>query len=161
MQKTNVMRMLDKAKIPYTTLTYEVDESDLSGTHIASVTGLDPEKVFKTLVAKGDKNGFCVFCIPCHKEVDLKKAAKVTGDKKVEFLHLKDLLPTTGYIRGGCSPIGMKKRFPTFIHESAQNFDTISVSGGMRGLQVILSPTALAEFVGAKFSNLIAGDENE
>ena len=154
MQKTNVMRMLDKAKIPYTTVSYEVDESDLSGVHIADTTGMNPETVFKTLVAKGDKNGFCVFCIPCAKEVDLKKAAKVTGDKKVEFLHLKDLLPTTGYIRGGCSPIGMKKRFPTFIHESAQNFDTISISGGMRGIQVLLSPTLLCDFIGAKFANL-------
>lgn len=155
MQKTNVMRMLDKAKITYTTVTYEVDESDLSGTHIAECTGMNPEKVFKTLVAKGDKTGFCVFCIPCAEEVDLKKAAKVTGNKKVEFLHLKDLLPTTGYIRGGCSPIGMKKKFPTYIHESAKNFDTISVSGGMRGLQVILAPLELAEFTDANFANLI------
>ena len=159
MQKTNVMRMLDKAKIPYTIVTYEVDESDLSGTHIAECTGMNPEKVFKTLVAKGDKNGFCVFCIPCAEEVDLKKAAKVTGDKKVEFLPLKELLPTTGYIRGGCSPIGMKKRFPTYIHESAMDFETISVSGGMRGLQVILSPSALAEFVGAKFTDITSKDE--
>ncbi len=156
MQKTNAMRMLDKAKIAYTTATYEVDESDLSATHIAECTKMNPDTVFKTLVAKGDRNGFCVFCIPCALEVDLKKAAKVTGDKKVEFLHLKDLLPTTGYIRGGCSPIGMKKQFPTFIHESAQKYDSISVSGGMRGLQVILSPTVLAEFIGAKFANLIS-----
>lgn len=156
MQKTNVIRMLDKAKIPYTTATYEVDESDLSGTHIAECTGMNPDTVFKTLVAKGDKTGCCVFCIPCAKEVDLKKAAKITGNKKVEFLHLKDLLPTTGYIRGGCSPIGMKKQFSTYIHESAQKFDTISVSGGMRGLQVILSPLALSEFIGAKFSDLIS-----
>lgn len=155
MQKTNVIRMLDKAKIAYTTVTYEVDESDLSGTHIAECTGMNPEKVFKTLVAKGDKNGFCVFCIPCAEEVDLKKAAKVTGNKKVEFLHLKDLLPTTGYIRGGCSPIGMKKKFPTYIHESAKIFDTISVSGGMRGLQVILSPLELAKFTDADFADLV------
>ena len=158
MQKTNVMRMLDKAKIPYTTVSYEVDESDLSGVHIANTTGMNPKTVFKTLVAKGDRNGFCVFCIPCACEVDLKKAAKVTGDKKVEFLHLKDLLPTTGYIRGGCSPIGMKKRFPTYIHESAQDFDIIAVSGGMRGLQVLLSPTALCDFTGAKFASLITED---
>ncbi len=156
MQKTNVMRMLDKAKISYTTVTYDVDESDLSGTHVAHCTGMDPKMVFKTLVAKGDKNGFCVFCVPCDCEVDLKKAAKVTGDKKVEFLHLKDLLPVTGYIRGGCSPIGMKKRFPTFIHESAQSYDSIAVSGGIRGLQVILSASELAEFTGAKFANLIS-----
>lgn len=154
MQKTNVMRMLDKAKITYKTVTYEVDESDLSGTHIAECTGMNPDTVFKTLVAKGDRNGFCVFCIPCALEVDLKKAARVTGDKKVEFLHLKDLLPTTGYIRGGCSPIGMKKKFPTFIHESAKAFDTISISGGMRGLQVILPPIILADFIDAKFANL-------
>lgn len=161
MQKTNVMRMLDKAKITYTTAEYEVDESDLSGTHIAAVTGMNPETVFKTLVAKGDKTGHCVFCIPCGMEVDLKKAAKVTGNKKVEFLPLKELLPTTGYIRGGCSPIGMKKKFPTFIHESAQNFETISVSGGMRGLQVILSPITLCDFVGGSFANLITEDKND
>ena len=155
MQKTNAMRMLDKAKIQYTTAEYEVDESDLSGTHIAAVTGMNPETVFKTLVARGDKTGHCVFCIPCHMEVDLKKAAKVTGNKKVEFLPLKELLPTTGYIRGGCSPIGMKKKFPTFIHESARNFETISVSGGMRGLQVILSPEILKDFICASFADLI------
>ena len=161
MQKTNVMRMLDKAKIQYTSVEYEVDESDLSGTHIADVTKMNPETVFKTLVAKGDKTGHCVFCIPCAREVDLKKAAKVTGNKKVEFLPLKELLPTTGYIRGGCSPIGMKKKFPTFIHESAQNFDKISVSGGMRGLQVVLSPTKLCEFIGGSFANLITEESNE
>ena len=155
MQKTNVMRMLDKAKITYTTAEYEVDESDLSGTHIAEVTGMNPETVFKTLVAKGDKTGHCVFCIPCAMEVDLKKAAKITGNKKVEFLPLKELLPTTGYVRGGCSPIGMKKKFPTFIHESAKDFETISVSGGMRGLQVILSPEILKDFIGASFADLI------
>lgn len=160
MQKTNATRMLDKAKIPYTTVEYEVDESDLSGVHIAEITKMNPESVFKTLVAKGDKSGFLVFCIPCHLEVDLKKAAKVTGNKKVEFLHLKDLLPTTGYIRGGCSPIGMKKKFPTFIHNSALSFDKISVSGGVRGLQVILSPKELADFTDAKFFDL-TGDKNE
>lgn len=156
MQKTNVMRMLDKAKIPYRTVEYEVDESDLSGVHIAQTTGMNPDMVFKTLVAKGDKTGFLVFCIPCDKEVDLKKAAKISNNKKVEFLHLKDLLPTTGYIRGGCSPIGMKKKFPTYIHETACTFETISVSGGQRGLQVILSPTALCDFTSAQFCDLIS-----
>ena len=155
MQKTNVMRMLDKAKIPYRTVEYEVDESDLSGVHIAQTTGMNPDMVFKTLVAKGDKTGFLVFCIPCDKEVDLKKAAKISNNKKVEFLHLKDLLPTTGYIRGGCSPIGMKKKFPTYIHETACTFKAISVSGGQRGLQVILSPTALCDFTAAQFCDLI------
>ena len=155
MQKTNVMRMLDKAKIPYRTVEYEVDESDLSGVHIAQCTGMNPDTVFKTLVAKGDKTGFLVFCIPCDKEVDLKKAAKISNNKKVEFLHLKDLLPNTGYIRGGCSPIGMKKKFPTYIPETACAFETISVSGGQRGLQVILSPNALCDFIGAQFCDLI------
>lgn len=160
MQKTNVMRILDKAKISYKTVEYEVDESDLSGVHIADITGMNPGCVFKTLVAKGDKTGCVVFCIPCDEEVDLKQAARVSGNKKVEFLPLKDLLPTTGYIRGGCSPIGMKKKFPTFIDESALSFGEISVSGGMRGLQIILSPTVLGDFTGAKFTTL-TGDKND
>lgn len=154
MQKTNVMRMLDKAKITYAVKEYEVDESDLSGTHVAECVGMDTDVVFKTLVAKGDKNGFCVFCIPCADELDLKKAAKVSGNKKVEMLPLKDLLPTTGYIRGGCSPIGMKKQFPTFINETAMLFEEIAVSGGMRGVQVILSPDALIDFIGAAYADL-------
>ena len=154
MQKTNVMRMLDKAKITYAVKEYEVDESDLSGTHVAACVGMDTDVVFKTLVAKGDKNGFCVFCIPCADELDLKKAAKVSGNKKVEMLPLKDLLPTTGYIRGGCSPIGMKKQFPTFINETAMLFEEIAVSGGMRGVQVILSPDALIDFIGAAYADL-------
>lgn len=154
MQKTNVMRMLDKAKITYTVKEYEVDESDLSGTHVAECVGMDTDVVFKTLVAKGDKTGFCVFCIPCADELDLKKAAKVSGNKRVELLPLKDLLPTTGYIRGGCSPIGMKKQFPTYINETAMLFEEIAVSGGMRGVQVILSPDTLNDFVGASYADL-------
>lgn len=154
MQKTNVMRMLDKAKIAYMVKEYEVDESDLSGIHVAECVGMDTEIVFKTLVAKGDKTGFCVFCIPCAEELDLKKAAKVSGNKRVELLPLKDLLPTTGYIRGGCSPIGMKKQFPTYINETAMLFDEIAVSGGMRGVQVILSPDSLNEFVGSSYADL-------
>lgn len=156
MQKTNVMRMLDKAKIEYTTKEYEVDESDLSGVHVAESVGMDTDVVFKTLVGKGDKTGFCVFCIPCAQELDLKKAAKVSGNKRVELLPLKDLLPTTGYIRGGCSPIGMKKLFPTFINETAMLFDNIAVSGGMRGLQVILSPAGLRDFINAVYADLTA-----
>lgn len=156
MQKTNVMRMLDKAKIEYTTKEYEVDESDLSGVHVAESVGMDTDVVFKTLVGKGDKTGFCVFCIPCAEELDLKKAAKVSGNKRVELLPLKDLLPTTGYIRGGCSPIGMKKLFPTFINETAILFDNIAVSGGMRGLQVILSPDSLRDFINAVYADLTA-----
>ncbi len=154
MQKTNVMRMLDKAKIKYAVKEYEVDESDLSGIHVAESVGMDTDVVFKTLVAKGDKNGFCVFCIPCARELDLKKAAKISGNKKVEMLPLKDLLPTTGYIRGGCSPIGMKKQFSTYIDETAMLFDAIAVSGGMRGVQVILSPEDLFNFINASYADL-------
>ena len=154
MQKTNVMRMLDKAKIKYAVKEYEVDESDLSGIHVAESVGMDTDVVFKTLVAKGDKNGFCVFCIPCVRELDLKKAAKISGNKKVEMLPLKDLLPTTGYIRGGCSPIGMKKQFSTYIDETAMLFDAIAVSGGMRGVQVILSPEDLFNFINASYADL-------
>lgn len=154
MQKTNVMRMLDKAKIEYEVKEYEVDESDLSGIHVAESVGMDTDVVFKTLVAKGDKAGFCVFCIPCAEELDLKKAAKVSGNKKVEMLPLKDLLPTTGYIRGGCSPIGMKKQFPTYINETAMLFDKIALSGGARGVQVILNPDELIDFVGASYEDL-------
>ncbi len=155
MQKTNAMRILEKAKIAFKTLEYIVDESDLSGTHIANVTNQNPDAVFKTLVTKGDKTGFCVFCIPCNEELDLKKASRITGDKKIEFLHVKDLLSTTGYIRGGCSPIGMKKKFPTYIHETSLLFDEISVSGGMRGLQILISPQALVDFTGATISDVI------
>ncbi len=154
MQKTNVMRMLDKAKITYTVKEYEVDESDLSGVHVAQCVGMATDVVFKTLVAKGDKTGFCVFCIPCAEELDLKKAAKASGNKRVELLMLKDLLPTTGYIRGGCSPIGMKKKFPTYINDTAMLFEKIAISGGMRGVQVILSPDELNAFIGSTYSDL-------
>lgn len=154
MQKTNVMRMLDKAKITYTVKEYEVDESDLSGIHVAESVNMNTDVVFKTLVAKGDKTGFCVFCIPCAEELDLKKAAKVSGNKKVEMLPLKDLLPTTGYIRGGCSPIGMKKQFPTYINETAMLFNEIAISGGARGVQVILNPDTLIDFVSASYEDL-------
>lgn len=154
MQKTNVMRMLDKAKITYIVKEYEVDESDLSGVHVAQSVGMDTDVVFKTLVAKGDKTGFCVFCIPCAQELDLKKAAKISGNKRVELLPLKDLLPTTGYIRGGCSPIGMKKQFPTFINETAMLFEKIAVSGGMRGVQVIIAPDILKDFINGDYADL-------
>lgn len=154
MQKTNAIRMLEKAKIEFGTIEYKVDP-DLSGVHIADTIGQSVEKVFKTLVTKGDKTGYCVFCIPCDKELDLKKAARLTGDKKIEFLHVKDLLPVTGYIRGGCSPIGMKKHFPTYINSTAFNYDEIMVSGGVRGLQIVISPKVLAEFVNATCADLI------
>ena len=146
MVKTNAMRLLDSAKISYKAIEYEYDENNLSGLLIAEETGLPPEMVFKTLVAKGDKNGYLVFCIPVCSELDLKKAAKVSGDKKIEMLHVKDLLSTTGYIRGGCSPIGMKKKFPTYFDETIVLFDEITVSAGVRGCQLMINAEKLLAF---------------
>ena len=148
------MRILDKAKISYKAYEYEVDESNLSGVHIAEQTGLNPDIVFKTIVAKGEKLGYMVFCIPCALELDLKKCAAVSGDKRVELLHVKDLLSVTGYIRGGCSPIGMKKAFPTFIDETALLWDEITISAGVRGCQLMLSPAELISFINAKTADL-------
>ncbi len=143
MKKTNAMRLLDSMRILYEAKEYVPDEEDLSGVHVAAQLGLPPEQVFKTLVAKGDKNGVAVFCIPCEGTLDLKQAARLTGDKRMELLHVKELLGVTGYIRGGCSPIGMKKRYPTFLHESALGFERITVSAGIRGCQLLLSPQDL------------------
>ncbi len=154
MTKTNAMRILDSAKIKYTTYEYPVDENDLSGVHIAKQTGLNPDIVFKTIVAKGDKNGFCVFCIPCAMELDLKKCARVTGDKRIELLPVKELLPNTGYIRGGCSPIGMKKLYPTYIDETCLLWDSITVSAGMRGCQLMLNPEEIISLIGAFTADL-------
>ncbi len=145
--KTNAMRMLDKAKIPYEAMEYTVDENNLSGMHIADQVGLPYEMVFKTLVAKGDKTGPVVFCIPVHLEIDLKKAASATKNKKVQMIAVKDLLSLTGYIRGGCSPIGMKKQFPTFFHEEAKNHEKITVSAGIRGCQLLIDRQKLIDFV--------------
>lgn len=147
--KTNAMRLLDSAHVAYEVRTYEVDENDLSGTHLAEQIGLPFGQVFKTLVAKGNKTGYVVFCIPVDKEIDLKKAASLTGNKSVEMIHVKELLPLTGYIRGGCSPIGMKKKFPTYIQESATEFDRITVSAGIRGAQFYLDPRDLIAYTGA------------
>ena len=152
--KTNVMRILDAAKISYQALAYEVDENNLAGTHIADQIGLPYEKVYKTLVARGDKTGAVVFCIPSDLEIDLKKAARVTGNKRIEMIHVKDLLSLTGYIRGGCSPIGMKKRFPTFISQFAEQHTQITVSAGVRGIQLLLDTKALIDFVGAKCADI-------
>lgn len=149
MNKTNVMRLLEQAGIQYKAEEYEYDEDDLSGVHAAKVLGIDPDMMFKTLVARGDKNGIMVFCIPVAEELDLKKAAKAANDKKIELVHVKELLGLTGYIRGGCSPIGMKKKYPTYIEETALLFDEISVSAGTRGCQVMLNPEELIEYVGA------------
>ncbi len=152
--KTNAMRMLDKAKIPFEAIEYEVDENDLSGTHIADSVGLPYHMVFKTLVAKGDKTGPVVFCIPVDKEIDLKKAARATNNKNVELLAVKELLPLTGYVRGGCSPIGMKKKFPTFFDASVENCEKITVSAGVKGCQLLLCRNTLIEFISAKIFDL-------
>ncbi|HIZ78838.1 MAG TPA: Cys-tRNA(Pro) deacylase [Candidatus Lachnoclostridium stercorigallinarum] len=154
MEKTNVMRLLDQAGIPYEAREYQVDEKDLSGSHAADVMGEDHDSVFKTLVLKGERTGYLVCCIPVDEELDLKKAARAAGDKKVEMLPMKDLLGVTGYIRGGCSPVGMKKKFPTYIEETAVLFDRIAVSAGMRGKQILVSPEALAEYVDGVFISL-------
>ena len=152
--RTNVMRLLDKAKIPYEHREYEVDENDLSGTHAADLLGVDHRTLFKTLVLHGDKTGYLVCVIPVDDEVDLKKAAKVSANKKVEMLPMKELLPLTGYIRGGCSPIGMKKQFPTYIHETARDLPIIGVSAGQRGVQILLAPGDLAAYIRAQFADL-------
>lgn len=141
--KTNVARLLDKAKVKYELIPYEVDENDLSAIHVAESLGEDVEQVFKTLVLHGDKSGYFVCVIPGEHEVNLKMAAKVSGNKKCDLIPMKDLLPLTGYIRGGCSPIGMKKRFPTYMHESCMLFPFIFVSAGVRGLQVKIAPQDL------------------
>ena len=153
-EKTNVMRLLDQAGIPYEAREYQVDEKDLSGSHAADVMGEDHDSVFKTLVLKGERTGYLVCCIPVDEELDLKKAARAVGDKKVEMLPMKDLLGVTGYIRGGCSPVGMKKKFPTYIEETAVLFDRIAVSAGLRGKQILVSPGALTEYVGGGFNFL-------
>ena len=150
MIKTNAMRMLDAAKIPYEILEYKVDENDLSGVHIAQQLGFARERMFKTLVARGDKTGPLVFCIPVAEEIDLHRAASLTGNKKIEMVPVKELLALTGYIRGGCSPIGMKKKFPTFVDESALSHEEITVSSGTRGAQLLLDRAALLQFVQAK-----------
>ena len=154
MTKTNAMRLLESAKIPFEIMEYPVDENDLSGNSIAKKTGKDPSQVFKTLVFCGEKNGFGVCCIPTCEELDLKKTAKAFGEKKVEMIPVKDLLKTTGYIRGGCSPVGMKKQFPTVIDETATLFDKIYVSAGVRGTMLGIEPVALAEYIGAEFADV-------
>jgi len=154
-QKTNVVRLLEANNIIHSTLTYEVDESDLSGITVANKIGVEPERVFKTLVTRGEKTGINIFCIPVTEELNLKKAALVCGDKKIEMIKEKELLPLTGYIKGGCSPIGMKKNYPTFIDETAQLFDEISISAGLRGMQIMIKPNDLLEVVKGKFADLI------
>lgn len=152
--KTNAMRMLDSAKIPYEVLTYTVDESDLSGVHIADGLGLPYEIMFKTIVLHGDKSGYIVCCLPVDKDLDLKKVAAVSSNKKVEPLHVKDLLSITGYVRGGCSPVGMKKKFPTYFDLSAKEHERITVSSGMKGAQLMLSREDIIRYTDATMCSI-------
>ena len=145
--KTNATRLLTAAGLPFHTKEYEVDESDLSGTHVARQLGLPPEQVFKTLVLKGEKVGYFVCCVPVNSEVDLKKAARAAGNKKAAMIPMKNLKEVTGYIRGGCSPIGMKKQFPTFLDETSILFDEIYLSAGQRGAQIVIAPNVLTEYL--------------
>ena len=154
MTKTNAMRLLTQANIPYRTAEYAYDENDLNGMHAAEGIGMPPEQVFKTLVARGEKHGLTVFCIPVCCELDLKKAAQAAGEKKIDLIAVKELLAATGYIRGGCSPIGMKKLLPTFIDESAILYDVIGVSAGARGCQLLLAPQDLIDYVNMRLHDL-------
>ncbi|HIZ84831.1 MAG TPA: Cys-tRNA(Pro) deacylase [Firmicutes bacterium] len=152
--KTNAVRTLDKNHIPYRLHAYEPGDS-VDGVSVAAKLGQDPEKVYKTLVTKGKSGGHHVFVIPVAEELDLKKAARAAGEKAVEMIPVKDLLKTTGYIRGGCSPVGMKKPFPTVIHAAAEDLDAFCVSAGRIGLQIEVKPTQLAELIGAAFEDII------
>ena len=153
-EKTNAARLLDRAKIAYELIPYRVDEEHLAATHVAEQLGEDIACVFKTLVLKGDRTGYFVCVVAGDHEVDLKAAAKVSGNKKVDLIPMKELLPVTGYIRGGCSPIGMKKAFPTYIHASASEHPFIYISAGVRGLQLKLAPADLAAYVRAAFAEI-------
>lgn len=154
LKKTNAMRMLDSAKISYEALEYEFDENDLDGHHAAEGLGLPYEEVFKTLVGKGDSGNYLVFCLSVDDELNLKKAAQLAKEKRVELVHVKELLPLTGYIRGGCSPIGMKKKFKTYIDEMILLIDDVSVSGGQRGLQLRLKAQDLIDYTEATVGSI-------
>ena len=158
-EKTNAARLLDKAGVPYKLIPYEFDENDLAAQHVADSLGQDIARVFKTLVLHGDRTGHVVCVVPGNAEVDLKALAKASGNKKVEMIPMKDLLSVTGYIRGGCSPVGMKKRFPTYFHTTALDFDTIYVSAGVRGLQIEIAPADLIGFVGATVASVATDPE--
>ena len=156
-EKTNVMRVLEQKKIAYSAHTYPHEEGvAVDGVTVAQSMGFDPASVFKTLVARGAKGQFYVFDVPVAENLDLKKAAKAVGEKSIEMLHQKELLPLTGYVHGGCSPVGMKKLFPTVIDASAENLETMIVSAGKIGYQVELSPRDLASLVRASFADLVA-----
>ncbi|MBE6944885.1 MAG: Cys-tRNA(Pro) deacylase [Ruminococcaceae bacterium] len=154
MSKTNAIRLISLAHIPYREAFYPYLENDPGGVHLAEAVGIPAEQIFKTLVAQGGKTGINVFCIPVCCELDLKKAAKAAGDKNMELVPMKSLLGLTGYIRGGCSPVGMKKRYPTFFHETAMLYPEIAVSAGERGHQMLLPPEMLAAYVGGQFMDL-------
>ena len=153
--KTNAVRLVEQAGIPCREHFYEYDENDLNGNHAAEAIGMPGEQVFKTLVARGERTGIHVFCIPVCCELDLKKAAKAAGDKNMQMVAVKELLSLTGYIRGGCSPVGMKKKYPTHLDETAQIWDEIAVSAGARGHQMVLPPEDLARLVDAEFVDII------
>ena len=157
-EKTNVLRILDQRKIPYTAHTYNETEDPMDtheyGVHIAEALGQDPERCFKTLVARGASGGVYVYCVPVAESLDLKKAAKAVGEKSIALLPVKEILPVTGYVRGGCSPVGMKKRYPTVLHETARAFDTISISAGKIGVQAELSPADLLGLLGAETAEI-------
>ncbi len=155
MNKTNAVRIVEAHKIPFETFEYEADENDLSGTSAAEKLNVDEDSVFKTLATRNDKNAILIFCIPVSEELDLKKAASASGSKKIEMIRMTELLPLTGYVRGGCSPIGMKKEYPVFIEETAQIMEKIFISAGIRGMQIRISPLDLAELVNAKFADVI------
>lgn len=152
--KTNVMRVLEQKKIPYTCYTYEPDAT-MSGAEIAALLKEDASKVFKTLVTQGKTGQYYVFVVPVEAELDLKKAAKAAGEKSVCMIRQKELLPLTGYVHGGCSPIGMKKQFPTYIHETAKEFEKMFVSAGRVGFQIELSPEDLARTAGCGFADIV------
>lgn len=153
--KTNAVRLVQLAQIPCREIFYDYDENDLNGNHAAKAMGMPAEQVFKTLVARGECSGINVFCIPVCASLDLKKAAIAAADKKMELVPVKELLQLTGYIRGGCSPVGMKKRYPTFFEETCLLFDEIAVSAGARGHQMTVPPEALAALLNAKITDLI------
>ena len=155
--KTNVARVLDSKKIPYSLIPYTVDENNLAAQHIAEELGENIEQVFKTLVLHGDKTGYFVCVVPGNYEVDLKRAAKLSGNKKAEMIPMKDLFPVTGYIRGGCSPVGMKKPFPTWFHQSCLDFEYIYLSAGVRGLQIKVKATDIINLVKASIGDLVTG----
>jgi Cys-tRNA(Pro)/Cys-tRNA(Cys) deacylase len=154
MSKTNAIRILEAGHVKHTFHEYPYNENELDAVTVAAAIGAEPEQVFKTLVTRGDKNGFNVFCIPANSQLDLKKAAKASGNKSIEMIKQKELLPLTGYIHGGCSPIGMKKQFATFIDEIAQLFDEIYVSAGQRGMQVKIEPDNILKITGGKYADL-------